>query len=238
MLNTYLLETQRLLQNPPASSPLYNPTDLTAYINTARSQIALESAAIRVLATLSITGASNSYNFSAINVTGTSGVEGVQAIRMMSYNVTGGKTFVIPRPWEWFNRYLLCQVSLPAGPPQQWAQYAQGSLGSLFVSPTPDVSYTINLDAICYPIALASDSDPEALPYPWTDAVPFFAAYYAYLSSQREQDAVQMFAKYEFFAARARRFSTPDVLPNQYNQMGLSAVPQQAAPQGQAQGGG
>ena len=51
---------------------------------------------------------------------------------------------------------------------------------------------------------------PEAIPYLWTDAVPFFAAYYALLSAQagqRQGDADRMFARYQEFTNRARRFS-------------------------------
>ena len=34
---------------------------------------------------------------------------------------------------------------------------------------------------------MATDADPEVLPYFWTDAVPFYAAYYALLSAQTGQ---------------------------------------------------
>ena len=89
------------------------------------------------------------------------------------------------------------------------------SSGSIYIDPPPDLPYTLNIDCACYPIPLASDSDPEAIPYLWTDAVPFFAAYYALLSAQtnaRMQDAQQYYALYKEFMTRARMASTSDVI--------------------------
>ena len=227
MLTAYLTQTQRLLQNPPASQQLYSTSDLTAYINLARGQLALEEACIRVLGTLSITSATNPYAFTSIVTSGTTGVQGVNLVRMATYNVSGGQKFIVPRPWEWYNRYLACQISIANAPPQQWSQYAQGSKGSLYFYPVPDTTYSVNLDTVCYPINLTLDTDPEAIPYPWTDAIPYYAAYFAYMSAQREDDADKMFAKYEIFATRARKLSTPEVLGDQYSQKGMTGTESQ-----------
>jgi hypothetical protein len=83
------------------------------------------------------------------------------------------------------------------------------------------MAYTLQLDCACYPQALALDTDVEALSYLWTDAVPYFAAYLALLSAQtgqRTQQAQQMFALYEQFAARARQFANPPVNRFAYEQ--------------------
>ena len=95
--------------------------------------------------------------------------------------------------------------------------------GSIFVDPLPDTGYVAKLDAVCYPVDLVDDTTPEAIPYPWTDAVPFFAAYYALLSSQnatRQADADRMMARYSEFVSRARRTSNASVLPMTYEQSG------------------
>ena len=116
------------------------------------------------------------------------------------------------------------------GPPAHWAQYAQGSAtpvsgssatGSFFIWPPPDNIYTLNCDCECYPITLANDSTVEAIPFLWTDAVPFFAAYYAFLTSQtgaRYGDADRMYNYYKEFLSRARSAANPDVLTSQYEQ--------------------
>jgi hypothetical protein len=86
--------------------------------------------------------------------------------------------------------------------------------GSFYIDPLPDIVYTLNCDCTCYPVALAADTDVEAIPYLWSDAVPYFAAYMALMSSQtstRIQQAQQLFALYEQFMNRARDFANPDL---------------------------
>jgi hypothetical protein len=53
--------------------------------------------------------------------------------------------------------------------------------------------------------------------------VPFFAAYYAFLSSQtgaRQADAERMFNHYKEFLQRARQAANPSVNRSQYEQAG------------------
>jgi hypothetical protein len=49
-------------------------------------------------------------------------------------------------------------------------------------------------DTICSPVALVNDGTPEAIPYPFTDAVKYHATYLALLEAQRKDDAEGMFA--------------------------------------------
>jgi hypothetical protein len=39
-------------------------------------------------------------------------------------------------------------------------------------------------DCFCLPIDLETDDDPEAIPLPWTECVPYFAAHLAFLEMQ------------------------------------------------------
>jgi len=220
-LNAYLTQTARLLQNPAAPSSLYSTTDLTSYINTARSQLAAESQCIRVLATVNTAISINNYAFTGVTVTGTAGVQQILHVRRMMVSVGAGFRWVPPRPWEWFDLYNLNRVVPSSGAPAVWSQYAQGALGSFFVDPPPNAIYALSLDTVCLPIPLALDTDPEAIPYPFTDAVPFFAAYYALLSSQmstRQAEAGRMFSAYQEFVKRGRSFSNPSVNNYMYQQ--------------------
>lgn len=234
MLSAYLLRVQQLVINPPdTNSLLYSSSDLTKYINTARGQLASEGV-IQVSATLAVTNASQVYPFASIVVTGTSGVAAVLNVRQMQYQVSGGAVNVAPRPWPWFRYYNLGKVAVP-GPPTEWAQYGQGEQGSLYVTAL-DTNYTLAIDTVCLPINLVDDTTPEAIPYPWTDAVPYYAAYLAYTSDQRRADADEMFKEYQMFVDRARKFSTPSVLPGTYQQQ--STDPTKANRLGLAQGSG
>ena len=86
------------------------------------------------------------------------------------------------------------------------------SSGSFYLDPLPDLAYTLNCDCACYPIALAADTDVESIPYLWTDAVPYYAAYMALMASQasaRLDQAQRLYALYEQFMSRARNAANP-----------------------------
>jgi len=235
MLNAYLTATQNLLQNPAAPAPLYTTTSLTTYINSARGQLAGESQCIRCMVSLPIAAGTTLYPYANINVSGVAGVQGVINVRTLWYTSGAGQLWVAPQTFEEFSLYALnSSVSTP-GPPAIWAQYGQGASGSLYVSPVPDQSYGGMVDTACYPIALVDDTTTEAIPYLWTDAVPYFAAYLALLSAQtgaRTAEADKMFQRYSLFVQRARAASTPAVLPWMFEQTsvmgGINPVPRQA----------
>lgn len=234
MLTAYQNNTQNLLQLPAAPTLLYPLTNLTTWINIARGQLAGEGECIRVLATISTVVGQRNYNFSALNtgVSATNGVAGAIHIRRISYNLGTGQQWLTPRPWPWFEFYSLNNPNPTNAAPSSWSQYGQGSAGtgsgsgasgSFYIDPPPNAIYTLNCDCACYPIALVDDNTVEAIPYLWTDAVPYFAAYYALLSSQtsaRQADADRMFKHYGTFLDRARKASNPSVLRWQYEQAG------------------
>jgi hypothetical protein len=88
------------------------------------------------------------------------------------------------------------------------------SSGSFYIDPPPDLVYSLLIDCSCYPAALAADTDVEAIPYLFTDSVPYFAAYLALMSSQtsaRVEDAQKMFDLYKMFVDRASQASAPSV---------------------------
>lgn len=245
MLTSYLAATNALLQQPPATNPLYSTALLTTFINTARGQLAGESEAIRFIASLAVSAGTTVYPFTSISLTGAAGVQGVINVRTAWVTVGTGQRFLYTRPFEWFSLFRLNSPVPRTGPPVTWSQYGQGAEartspnpvggGTIHIAPVPDDAYTLKLDCVCYPIALADDTTPEAIPYLWTDAVPYFAAYLALLSAQsasRQADAQRMMTLYTQFVTRARRAATPSVLPVQYpqqptptraNQLGVQA---------------
>lgn len=233
-LNAYILNTQRLLQNKPAQSTLYSSDDLTAYINTARLQIAGEAECIRAMATLPTTANTQSYPFSAISLP-VLGTQGVYNVRQINISVGNGTANLHPRPWSYFQYYFLGQIVPKTGLSTTWAQNGQGVNGTLYFYPIPDSGYTLNCDCVFEPVALVDDTTPEAIPYPWQDAVPYFAAYYALLSAQRGQDAAAMLQLCEQFIQRARKTSTPSVLSGIYPQQ---SDPTMANKLGTSSGGG
>lgn len=69
------------------------------------------------------------------------------------------------------------------------SQFGQGAQGSFYVYPLPSQTYQYELDCLCSPANLTTDSSVEVLPDPWTDAVKFYAAHLAYLSIQNMNTA-------------------------------------------------
>jgi len=238
VLTSYLLNLSNLLQSPGAPTTLYSTANLTNFINIARGQIAGEGECILVEGTVSTVVSQRPYNFSSINigVTATTGVAGIINVEAIRYGLGQGQQWMTPRPWQWFQYYHLNNPVPMNGPPRRWSQFGQGgsgqgsitgigagtlASGSFYIDPPPDYIYTLNCDCVCYPQALAADTDVEALPYLWTDAVPYFAAWYALLSSQtsaRQADAARMMEAYETFAQRARAFSNPSTNRGGYRQ--------------------
>lgn len=146
------------------------------------------------------------------------GIQGVLTIRQLAVNTSSTIYKVITsRPWPWFNRYFIANgVALVNGTPTTWAQQGLGSQGNFGVGPVPNTNTTVQADVVCLPIALVTDLTPEAIPYPFTDAIPYYAVYKAYLSSQRTEDATVMLQRYEQFVRRAVEETTPTVLPGNY----------------------
>ena len=235
MLAGYLALTQQLLQNPAAPADLYDPAVLTVYLNQARGQLAGDGQCIKRLGSYPlVVGSQGPYPFTGITLAPSAGVQGVLNVRQQWYAIGTGQIWFPGRPWPWFSLYNLNSAAPSTGAPEVWAQYAEGEAGTLYVGPVPDFGYTANADCVCFPVDLVDDTTPEAIPAPWTIAVPYYAAYLALLSAQtgaRVQDAERMFKLYQTFVGRARQFSTPEILPGHFpqqpnvtrdNQLGIS----------------
>ena len=184
MLTSYITQTQRLLQNPAAPTSLYSTSDITSYINIARGQIAGEGECVRYMAPISTVVGQQSYDFADLNtgVSATNGIDGIINIRSVWYGVASGRRWIPPRPFEWFSLYNLNNPVPDSGYPTVWSQFAQGAApgntgsgggGSFYIYPVPDTVFTLYCDCVCYPNALTADVDVEAIPYLWTDAVPW-----------------------------------------------------------------
>lgn len=241
MLDSYILDTQRLLQNPVPTTGLYSDALITSAINKARRQLAAKSECIRKIGTISTANATREYEFSDIDlgVSATTGIAGVLNVRRISFVTGDGEKYITPRPWEWFDQFCL-NTPVPLGDqndpgsrwPRTWSQYGQGasldaslsgSSGTFYIDPLPDSVYVLKCDCLCFPNALAEDDDVEALPALFTDAVPFGAAWYVLLGSQnqaRMADAERYYKYFNEYQELARNGANPAVLRPQYEMAG------------------
>jgi hypothetical protein len=208
-LSVYQSLFTALIQAPNSPVPLISTAAMNSYINDARAQVASEGECIRVPATLALTNGVQKYFFTGISVAPiVTGASQTLSVRLANL---GGVPMEI-RPWEWFANYYLGSTS--TGIPAVMAQQGQGLAGTLFFSPIPNASFTLSLDVVAVAIALVDDTTVEAIPYPWTDAIPFYAAWLGMMNEQRQGDADKMLQRYEELMLRARRMSSPSVLPD------------------------
>lgn len=300
MLTQYQQETQRLLHDP--SAVYFSTTDLTAYINTARNQVALEGQCVRQLVCgvitsvavvsggsgyslqtlisvsgngmgavitpaintgvitsativaggtsydttantqLTVIDPSNSpgsgasltavlaganlttvgqeiYPFSSVNAAAQALNPGInQILGVMSVAVSWGamKPMLDKRTWTDFQAHFRAWTTGFQGQPAVWAQYGQGVNGSIYICPIPSQVLNMDWDTYCAPIALVTDSTVEAIPYPWTDCVQYYAAFLAYANSQRQSDAEAMMKLYTMNVKRARAMSEGTFIPSPY----------------------
>lgn len=217
MLNTYLQLTRLLLTDVAFAK--FNDFDLTAYINQARLQVASQGRCVRVYATMPLVGAQQIYPFSAI--TGLpSGVSGVFHARQIWAQIPGatGQTKLYSRPFEQIGQFGLNKIIPPQGFPTRWAQFGQGQSGSIFFDPTPDLPYQTLIDALGVPAPLVNDTTPEAIPADWTLAVPFYAAWWGFLSAQMHDQADKIMQRFLEQMAMARAAANPDITMESWSQ--------------------
>jgi hypothetical protein len=209
-LNAYILQVQRLLNDELAQ--YYNPADLQVYINLARNTLASQTESLIASTTLTTTNSTQSYLISAfVSPTALGDPINVRSVRSI---VNGVGAMLDSEPWPWFSNYYLTGLNTALmDTPTLWSMQNQGNGGNLWLWPIPNGSVTLLVEASWMPVSLVDDSTPEALSYPWTDAVPFLAAYWAYLNAQRGSDAQRMLGMFNAFVKNARVGVTPEILP-------------------------
>lgn len=163
------------------------------------------------------------YNFTSINslIQGTPsgsyfGVDSVHEV--FSVAVSRGNTMPMLQRMDWTSFQAYCRIyqGTQRDYPAVWAQYTKGVNGSIYLFPIPSGNYQMTWDCICQPTDLASDADPEAIPYPWTEAVPYYAAYLCFQYSQRYDDATRMMGEYNRLMMEASAFATSPSIPQVY----------------------
>jgi hypothetical protein len=120
------------------------------------------------------------YNFSDIDLSGNPGCKSVYAVRGLSIIYSGYRYSLEYMAWTRYQtiRAYPYQYSYV---PAIYSQYGQGANGTFFCYPLPSQSLQAELDCQVLPADLIDDLSPEAIPEPWTDAVPYMAAHLAFL---------------------------------------------------------
>lgn len=123
------------------------------------------------------------YLFSNISLAGNPGCKSVYAIRGMSIIYSGYRYSVEYMPWSRYQSYRSFPYSYQYCP-ALYSQFGQGVSGSFYVYPLPSQALQCELDCQVLPSDLIDNLSVEAIPDPWTDAVPYMAAHLAFLELQ------------------------------------------------------
>ena len=214
-LTAYQTQTQRLLND--ASADFFNTDDLTVYINLARDDVARQTQCLVANATLNTVVGTQIYPIVSFVPPSGSGLLSPVSVRNLRNLVQGLYRRMEGRPWQWFSNYYLEGFnSVARGTPTVWSQQTQGVSGIVWLWPTPDAIYPIVTDCVWFPIALVDDSTFEAIPEPWVEVIPYFAAYIALVQAQRLTDAQNLYGLYGKFTQSSRLGVTPSWLSTNF----------------------
>lgn len=208
-----MTDTQNLL-NDQGGQFFPEPT-LHTYINRSRRRIAAASGCLRVIPPgIQTVPNQEIYPFAAWNalVQGIMpGAQSILACRSVSIAIGGkwqqqsdGSWIIVGGAWKpmwrrivWtdfqarfriYGRTFYGTISEPGW----WSQYGEGPIGSIYLAPIPGQAQPMELDLTCIPTPLLTDKDPDPIPYPWNDAVSYWAATLCLMQQQRTQDATAM----------------------------------------------
>jgi hypothetical protein len=184
-LSDYLTATRRIVHD--ANATYWSDTDLIAYINQAIKQRDWDSGQNQAIQSITLTAAQNTYLFNAspfltttISVTGIVVVIGNYRYQMsqVSYSELGS----IYQPYQGYQ-------NIPVA-------FAYHGATRIILAPTPQQAYPSEWDTLQASADLVNLTDPDPLPYPWTDPVPYLAAHFAKIQIQQGNEAQAFLDQY------------------------------------------
>jgi hypothetical protein len=126
------------------------------------------------------------------------------------------KPLLKPVVWTDFQAYYRSYNTGMQNFPTVWAQYRSGVAGSIYLWELPSQASQMDWDCWCLPVTLTADSIPEALDYPWTSPVAYYAAYLAYFNAQRFDSAEKLKQEYDDRMMQAGQMTQAPFVPDYY----------------------
>ena len=183
-LFSYLAATRRLLHD--ATADYWDDTELTADINSAVKQRDLWSGGSRSYQPgVALTIGQDLYTFAdlfpALIAAGQTILDVVNvwliygSTRVPLENPPFGELTNTYRPWTTFQ-------NRPGG-------FARYGASQIFIAPAPTTAYLCDFDLVTLSTTFVDPLDEDPLPWPYTEPVAYWAAYYAKINSRRYDDA-------------------------------------------------
>lgn len=157
------------------------------------------------------------YRYSDIDLSTVPGAKAVYYVRGVSLIYSNYRYSLPVYP---FTVYQANIRNYPGGN-YQWvpsfgAQYGQGTAGSFYFYPLPSQTYQTEWDCQCIPSDLEDDQSVELIPEPWTDAVAYFVAHFAFLGMQNFNAATAYMQMYEQWAQKYSNYARAGRVTNPY----------------------
>lgn len=153
------------------------------------------------------------YPFSEVPLGDAPGVDGIYNVRSVSVLFANWRYSCLRYPFLQYQAYIRRYPQNYQYVPEVIAQYGQGKSGSLYGYPIANAAYQWEWDCICSPADLITQDSVEAIPEPWTDAVPFLALYYAYLELGNFNAGRYLKSEYDDFMHRYSAGVRPGGVP-------------------------
>lgn len=100
--------------------------------------------------------------------------------------------------------------------PSVFGQLGRGTNGSIYAYPVASANYQLECDCFCLPQDLIDDQSEEAIPQPWCDYVPYYAAHLAYLDMQNLNAANYYLSLYDSRVDKVSAWAAPRRVSNRY----------------------
>ncbi|MEM3415712.1 MAG: hypothetical protein QW575_09090 [Thermoproteota archaeon] len=166
-LQDYLTRTQRLLHD--TNNTYYTQPELIDYINEARGTVAYQTGCLRQSSFTSITASTSTISYPTnfidvwkIYLTLANWTYPMQHLPYSEFRKQAYNTTMIGRP-------IMFSTQNP----------------TIFIYPAADQTYSVEIYGILAPTPLTDLTTPDTIPFPFTDLVPYYAAYLANLYAQR-----------------------------------------------------
>lgn len=156
------------------------------------------------------------YSFSDIDLSMFPGVASVYSVRSVSVLYSNYRFSLPVYSFSTYQAMIRQYSNQYQYVPTFAAQYGQGVSGSFYFFPLPSQQYQFELDCLCLPQDMTDDQSVEAIPAPWTDAVPYFAAHLSYLQLQNFNAASGYLDLFDKFVQRYSNYARPGRITNPY----------------------
>lgn len=220
MLTSYVNDTSLLVNDP--NNQFYSTATITTFINRARRWMSVRSLQPRVLVTtLSTTLGQETYALTLANsaVAAVSGVASPYGI--IGISCSWGSTYMQAlgrKDFPSFNADDRILNGTLQNYPCKFSTYNRGQLQVAYLFPVPNSALAMWWDIACTPINLSLDTDPEAIPLPWTEIVPFKAAAYIMEKEKRWADMDAFDEQVDIMLGEASRAEMPFMRSDWYPQ--------------------